>query len=312
MNRGGNHNRVFFKDDDYELFINVLKEACCLFNVYISAYCLMSNHYHLVVHTPEGNLSRFMRHVNGVYTQRYNSKYKRDGALFRGRFKAILIQADEYLTHVVKYIHQNPLKAKMTNDLSSYKWSSHPFYLKGKSDGEWLDINSLLGCFSRRKRKAILMYKEFMDICLDDKVMNFYSKKAKSSIFGNDGFVEMIKEKFVKRDKVSTREIKEKREILGEGRIKTINALICSRFNIEESLLYQTRRGAENIPRLFAISLSRELSGLNFPEIAKRYKIKSYKTVASSNFRLKERMNKSGKIKKQYTALKKLCSQGEI
>ena len=312
MNRGGNRNRVFFKDDDYELFINVLKEACCLFNVYISAYCLMGNHYHLVVHTPEGNLSRFMRHVNGVYTQRYNSKYKRDGALFRGRFKAILIQADEYLTHVVKYIHQNPLKAKMTNDLSSYKWSSHQFYLKGKSDGEWLDINSLLGGFSSSKRKAILMYKEFMDICLDDKVMNFYSKKAKSSIFGNDGFVEMIKGEFVKSDKVSIREIKEKREILGEGRIKTINALICSRFNIEESLLYQTRRGVGNIPRLFAISLSRELSGLSFPEIAKRYKIKSYKTVASSNFRLQERMNKSRKIKKQYIALKKLCSQGEI
>ena len=100
-----------------------------------------------------------MRHVNGVYTQRYNSKYKRDGSLFRGRYKAILIQAEEYLTHIVKYVHQNPLKAKMINDLNNYKWSSHPSYLKGKSDGEWLDINNLLAYFSSRKKKAILMYK---------------------------------------------------------------------------------------------------------------------------------------------------------
>ena len=69
MNRGAKRSQIFSKDDDYKLFINVLKEACSLFNVYISAYCLMSNHYHIVVHTPEGNLSRFMRHVNGIYTQ---------------------------------------------------------------------------------------------------------------------------------------------------------------------------------------------------------------------------------------------------
>ncbi|MCP5006697.1 MAG: hypothetical protein GY941_22550 [Planctomycetes bacterium] len=74
MNRGANRKRIFFKDNNYDLFINVLKEACNLFNVYISAYCLISNH--IVVHTPEGKLSRFMIHVNGVYTQRYNRKYR--------------------------------------------------------------------------------------------------------------------------------------------------------------------------------------------------------------------------------------------
>ncbi len=312
MNRGANRNRIFSEPDDYELFINVLKEACGLFNVYISAYCLMSNHYHIVVNTPEGNLSRFMRHVNGVYTQRYNIKHKRDGTLFRGRYKAILIQAEEYLTHIVKYVHQNPLKAKMVNDLNNYKWSSHLFYLRGKSDGEWLDINNLLACFSSRKKKAIIMYKEFMDIDLDSEVIKFYSKKAQSSIFGNNWFVEMIKEKFIKSDKVSTLEIKEKRVILGERKVKIINKTICNEFNIEENVLFQTRRGVVNVPRLFAISLSRELSGLSFSEIAEKYKVKSYKTIASSNFRLKERMNKNRKIKKQYTVLKKTCSQGEI
>jgi hypothetical protein len=253
-----------------------------------------------------------MRHVNGVYTQRYNRKYKKDGTLFRGRYKAILIQAEEYLAQVVKYVHYNPLKAKMINKLNEYKWSSHPLYLKGKTDSEWLDINNLLAYFSSRKKQAIMRYKEFMDNDLDDEVTKFYSKKAQSSIFGNSGFVEMIKEKFLKNDKVSTLEIKEKRVILGEGKVKIINNIVCNRFNIEGSVLFQTRRGEENMPRLFAISLSRELSGLSFSEIAKRYKIKSYKTVASCNFRLKERMNKSRIIKKQYLMLREICSQKEI
>ena len=314
MNQGSNHNRIFSKDnnDDYEHFIKVLQEACSLFNAFISAYCLMSNQYHIVVHTPEGNLSRFMRHVNGVYTQRYNRKHNRDGALFRGRYKAILIQAEVYLTQVVKYVHYNPLKAKRVNNLNNYKWSSHPSYLKGKSNSEWLDINNLLAYFSSRKKKSIIMYKEFMSIGLDEEVVKFYSKKAQSSIFGDSGFVEMIKEKFVKKGKVSTLGITKKRLILGKGKVKTINKIICNKFNIEENILFQTSRGEENMPRLFAISLSRELSGLSFSEIAKRYKIKSYKTIASSNFRLKERMKNNRKIKTKYSMLKKLCSQGEI
>jgi len=232
--------------------------------------------------------------------------------LFRGRYKAILIQADGYLTHVVKYVHYNPLKARVVNNLKNYKWSSHPAYLKGKSDSEWLDINNLFAYFSSRKKEAITMYKKFMGIGLDDEVVKFYSKKVQSSILGDIGFVEMIKEKFVRKDRESILEIKEKREILGEGKVKTINKRICNKYNIEENMLFQTRRGVVNLPRLFAISLTRELSGLSFPEIAKRYRVKSYKTIASSNFRLKERMKKSTKIKSEYAKLKKICSQEEI
>ncbi|ODS30701.1 MAG: hypothetical protein SCARUB_04182 [Candidatus Scalindua rubra] len=311
MNRGANRNRIFSKDEDYDLFMQVIQEACRLFNVYISAYCLMSTHYHIVVNTSEGNLSRFMRHLNGIYTQRYNRKYKRDGTLFRGRYKAILIQAEVYLSQVVKYVHQNPLKAKIVNNLDNYKWSSHPLYLKGETVNEWIDINNMLAYFSNRKREAIKTYKEFMDTSIDDDVLRFYSKKFQSTILGNDNFFEMIKRKFIKNDKESNLEIKEKRMIFGEGKVKIINKKVCEVFNIEESMLCQTRRGEQNIPRLFAISLSRELSGLSFPEIAKRYKIISYKTVSSSNFRLKEKMKKNTKLKKQYAKIKKLCSQGE-
>lgn len=135
---------------------------------------------------------------------------KRDGALFRGRYKALLIQADEYLTQVIKYVHQNPLKAKIVNNLKTYKWSSHPLYLKGKTINEFIDIDNMLAYFSSRKKEAIKEYKEFMATDIDDEVLRFYSKKNQGSILGGNNFVEMIKRKFINDDKKSNLEIKEK------------------------------------------------------------------------------------------------------
>ena len=91
MNRGRRRENIFTTSTDYHLFVDVMKETSEMFNLKVSAYCLMSNHYHLLVHTPDGNLSRCMRHINGVYTQRFNRTHKKDGQLFRGRFKAVLV-----------------------------------------------------------------------------------------------------------------------------------------------------------------------------------------------------------------------------
>ncbi|MFP3912453.1 MAG: transposase [Desulfobacteraceae bacterium] len=89
------------------------------------AYCLMPSHYHLLVQTPEANLSRCMRHLNSVYTQRFNRNHRTDGALFRGRYKSILVEGNTYLLELVRYIHRNPLEAKMADRLDRYPWSSH-------------------------------------------------------------------------------------------------------------------------------------------------------------------------------------------
>ena len=93
MNRGRRSEKIFFVDADRQAFIQVLQEASELWNIRISAYCLMSNHYHLLVQTPDGNLSRAMRHINGVYTQRFNRRHKKEGQLFRGRYKGVLVEA---------------------------------------------------------------------------------------------------------------------------------------------------------------------------------------------------------------------------
>ena len=118
MNRGRRNEDIFFTNQDYNEFIKVLKEASALWNLNISAYCLMPNHYHLLVQTPDTvYISHCMRHINGVYAQRFNREHDKEGQLFRGRYKAILIDADNYLLEVMRYIHRNPLKAQIVNNL---------------------------------------------------------------------------------------------------------------------------------------------------------------------------------------------------
>ena len=128
MNRGRRAESIFSGKNDYALFIDLLKDSCELWNINVGAYCLMSNHYHLLIQTPEGNLSRCMRHINGIYTQRFNRAHHCDGQLFRGRFKSILIEEDSYLLQLVRYIHKNPLRAGRVKRLDAYPWSSHRGY----------------------------------------------------------------------------------------------------------------------------------------------------------------------------------------
>ena len=105
MNRGRRGEKIFEGKEDYRSFLEILEELAEVFNVNVSAYCLMSNHYHLLVKTPDANLSGSMRHL---YTQRYNRRHGYDGPLFRGRYKSILVESDSYTLELVRYIHRNP------------------------------------------------------------------------------------------------------------------------------------------------------------------------------------------------------------
>ena len=120
MNRARRGQDLFVDKADYQQFIDLLQETTDLFNVNVAAYCLMPTHYHLLLQTPDANLSRCMRHLNGVYTQRYNVSHSCDGTLFRGRYKSILVDADSYVLQLVRYIHRNPLKAGLVRRLDQY------------------------------------------------------------------------------------------------------------------------------------------------------------------------------------------------
>ena len=155
MGRGNERKPVFRTPKDYTLFLDVLSKVCDRLNIKIASYCLMSNHIHLLVHTPDANLSQAMKRLFGVYTIRFNRRHRRVGHLFQGRYKALIVDKDSYLLEVSRYIHLNPCKAGIIDSPEAYRWSSMRDFLSRKSH-DWLDKESILRSF--RSPKAYLSF----------------------------------------------------------------------------------------------------------------------------------------------------------
>ncbi|ODS34159.1 MAG: hypothetical protein SCARUB_00729 [Candidatus Scalindua rubra] len=182
MNRGTNFQKIFIEDADRREFLKLLGETSEIWKIRVHAYCLMDNHYHILIETPVIGLGRAMRHLNGVYTQRFNRKKKRDGALFRGRYRAILVQGDNYLLEIVRYIHMNPAKKREdTHALMNYPWSSNNYYLGKKGKPEWLITSSILNLFSTNINQQKALYKEFITDRIPDEIRRLYSQKKITS-----------------------------------------------------------------------------------------------------------------------------------
>jgi REP element-mobilizing transposase RayT len=312
MNRGSNRQSIFLNDDDYKIFLETLKEAAHLFSIKIISFALMPNHYHLLLTTPKANLSRAMRHLNGVYTQRFNRLHKKDGPLFRGRYKAILIQEDEYLTHLIRYIHLNPITAGLTQDLSKYPWTSHKDYLGSQNRGVWLYATQGLSFFSDKPREVFKVYRQFMKEGVDLKTLKFFDKKHQDPILGNQDFLNQVRDHYLPKGKKFESEIPQKRQLAGEKIFGRIIARTAREFNVSRESIFQSRRGQWNYPRLTAMLLTKELSGFSLPAISKLFKTNSYKTIATNCFRCKALIEENAPLNKKYSRLYRAYSQEEI
>jgi putative transposase len=186
MNRGAARKDIFNSDRHRRMFLELLSEAVGLFGIKIHAYCLMDNHYHLLIQTPRGNLSRTMRHINGIYTQRFNRMEKQDGPLFRGRYKAVLVDKDNYLLQASRYIHMNPVAAKLCKMPYAYKWSSCQYYVGHKKCPAWVTTRETLLMMPGKDKNAA--YRSFVREGVDEGTMKFYKKNHTGAILGNKLF----------------------------------------------------------------------------------------------------------------------------
>ena len=161
--RGNARSDIYLDDEDRLLFLEVLQYVVERFGWKCHAYCLMSNHYHLMIETPQPNLSRGMSQLNGMFTQRFNRRHQRVGHVFQGRFKSIIVDKDAYLLELSRYIVRNPIAANMVKSLNDWPWSSYLATSGLVSAPAFLHVDWLLSQFSEAKPQAQQAYIDFVN-----------------------------------------------------------------------------------------------------------------------------------------------------
>ena len=195
--RGNERKAVFKSIRDRQKFLEYLETATARYNAVIHAYCLMDNHYHLLLETPSGNLPQIMRHINGAYTTYFNVKRARAGHLFQGRYKAIVVEKDEYAKELSRYIHLNPVRAKLAETPDQYKWSSYNFYTGMTKAPNWLHRDFILGYFGDKGTSAQQGYKKFVSLLVTRKYDSPLKEVTASVLLGSQDFIQFIKDEYL-------------------------------------------------------------------------------------------------------------------
>lgn len=160
--RGNERKKIYCAEDDRALFLSILQRVNHKYHWYCHAYCLMDNHYHLIIETPDGNLSKGMRQLNGVYTQAYNRLHNRVGHIFQGRYKAIVIEKESHLLEVCRYVVLNPVRAEMVKKPEEWRWSSYRGTAGLEEPHPCLTVDWIMGQFGARRIPAQKKYDEFV------------------------------------------------------------------------------------------------------------------------------------------------------
>ncbi|MFT5116364.1 MAG: putative transposase [Parasphingorhabdus sp.] len=209
--RGNRRDNIVEDDIDRELMLKHLDQVCELYNWKCHAYCLMDNHYHLLIETPDSNLSRGMRQFNGNYTQAYNRRHNRVGHVFQGRYKSILVDKDSYLLEVGRYIVLNPVRAKMVRSVRDWPWSSYRATIGLSPALKCLSTDWFLSNFAKRKSIAIEKYKLFVREGI--KGPPLWDKLKQQILLGSDAFIEQMQEKIDQAKDISEVPLAQRRPI---------------------------------------------------------------------------------------------------
>ncbi|MBT5856262.1 transposase [bacterium] len=183
FNRGNARRTVFFSESHYDKLLELLYLAKLKFNIECHAYCFMKNHYHLMISTPNGNITQAMHFVGSHLGRAINQDLNSEGPLFKGRFQSILVDSDTYFLRLSRYIHLNPVKAKLVNHPKEYVWSSFKYYDGTTQAPRCLSKKRTLSYFKNRNE-----YSSFVEMGIDEELDAFYSKKNISKILGSAQF----------------------------------------------------------------------------------------------------------------------------
>lgn len=288
--RGNERKEIFRDDKDRQRFLDYLETSVNRYKAIIHVYCLMGNHYHLLLSTPDGNLSKIMHHINGGYTTYFNKRHKRSGHLFQGRYKAILVDADPYAGELSRYIHLNPVRAGMVRQAQQYRWTSYAAYTGKTKKSPWLTVDWLLQYFGKKTAEARKAYRFFVETKFDsneDPLKNTTS----TLILGTAEFIDNIRDKYL-LEKKKGRDIPALRELTKIS----LDAIIKA--------VDQTCGGVPYITRKAAIYISHHYSGRTLREIGHRFGV-GESAVAQASRRFETEIRESRMLKRRIDSVRK-------
>lgn len=291
--RGNERKAIFAGEGDREKFLSYLESAYEKYSALIHVFCLMANHYHLLLETPRANLSQILHHINGAYTNYFNSKRKHIGHLFKGRYKAILVEKDVYCQELSRYIHLNPVRAGLTEKPSEYHWSSYLYYIKEKEQPFWLKTDDILAYFGKQKHEARRRYKKFVEDSVDEKMKNPLENVFASTFLASEDFISWVRGKWIGLKNADTRNIPALKKMIHKPSLEEIEKAVGVVIGSEDPFY-----------KKMCIYASHQFGGRSLKEIGAHFSMRG-SAVSQSSRRFKIQISKDKGLQKVVEKIKK-------
>jgi putative transposase len=305
MNRGNRREDIFITDQDRQVFLDALADSCETYHIRLISYVLMFNHFHLLVQTPQANLSEFMRHFLVTYTVRFNRRNGRTGHVFQGRFKSLLVDEDEYLLPLSRYIHLNPIRTRRLEkaevsekceNLKKYPWSSFPGYCYLRKRTKHIDYGWFLSTyFGEDTAKSRRRFCGYVYQAIEAEIENPFEDVVHQTILGAQDFVDWVKQKLPRKGQ---REIPSLNKLHHDMPVERIIAEVAKAGNVNAQDLQDRKTKLKDLRRM-AMELCYRYSNDKQKEIGAIFGV-DYSTVSQNRVRLKTKLKSNRKLEKQY------------
>lgn len=302
MNSVPGRQSAFPTDAHYEAFLETLGEAHQRFGLEYHAYCLLKGGYHLLVKTPRGNLAQGLRHINALYTQKANQLKGRSGPVFRGRYKAVLVEGASYWLPLSRYVHSLPASGRkpLSTAPAAYRWSSLSTYLGKAKAQPWLVCDEVYGQLKAKRAKG-RAYGAYMAEGVEEELIDFYARKSLLSVLGSDAF---SKKAYGQKQKKKFSP-SHARKGFARASISSIAETVAKAFKTDVREIYQAKRGSghKHVPRWVAMHLCQDIASYSLKDIAKAFKINHVSGVSHQVRSLREEMAQDPKLARKVEKL---------
>lgn len=276
MSRGNARQEIVMDDADREKRLDWLRRTVETYGWRLHAFALMPNHDHLFVETPEPNLSAGMQYLNGSYASYFNCRHRRSGHLFEGRFKGHLIEEEGYFLEVSRYIHLNPVRAKMVARPEQYPWSSYRGYQRASRTVEWVRYDRVLGAFATAPSLARRAYTRFVRAGIEEPPPSPFAGALEGMLLGSDAFVARVRG--LLDDRPTDRSIPQLEHIRSRPALDKIVRVVGEHFG-QDPTVWSPGRRSDNASRAVAAYLARRSFGYSAGEVAEALGYRSASSI---------------------------------